>query len=167
MTNAENNSYPTPIDKIRKGNHPYKFKIMEDFEYTDTNWQLEHEFDSQWLRIAVDGIITVKSNENGYAWDGCTPKKSLWNLSIIGVPDGHVDYRTMKPYTYDASLVHDALYQYLDSVPITKKVIDQLFLKMLGRFQTKTYLLFFCQGFRWSWNCSKKCLIVDCGFPLI
>lgn len=82
-------------------------------------------------------MVTVKANESGYAWDGCTPKWSLLNLVIVGVPDGHVDHRTMKPFTYHASLVHDALYQYLDSVPVPKAEIDRLFLKMLGDFKLR------------------------------
>lgn len=143
MTNGDLNSYPTPISKTRKGNRPYKFKIMEDYEYSDSGWMLDQEFDSQWLKICMDGKIIVKSNENGFAWDGCTPKISLWNLIIIGVPDGHVDYRTMKPYTYYASLVHDALYQYLDSVPVKKNAIDKLFFKMLGDFKLR-HIYYFC-----------------------
>lgn len=137
------NKLPIPRTRQRKGNFPYKFRIDNDFEYSDTGWKLEKEFDSKWLKIGTDGKITVKANEKGYAWDGCTPKKSILNLIIIGVPDGHVDHRTMKPYTYYASLVHDALYQYLDSVPIPKKEIDLLFLKMLGDFRLrKTYYYF-------------------------
>ncbi len=140
------NTYPEPISKVRKGNHPYKFKIMEDYEYTDTSWNLNEDFITQWLEISKGGKVTVKANENGFAWDGCTPKKSLWNLFIIGVPDGHVDYRTMKPHTYYASLVHDALYQYLDSVPVTKKAIDRLFLKMLGDFKLRYIYYFFVRA---------------------
>ena len=42
-----------------------------------------------------------------------------------------------------ASLVHDALYQYLDSVPVNKRSIDLLFLIMLGDFKLrKLYHLF-------------------------
>ena len=141
------NTYPAPISKTRRGNYPYKFKIDEDYEYSDTNWTLDQEFDSQWLKISVNGTLTIKSNENGFAWDGCTPKTSLWNLLIIGVPDGHVDYRTMQPYAYHASMVHDALYQYLDSVPVTKKQIDQLFLKMLGDFKPRYLYYFFVRLF--------------------
>ncbi len=37
----------------------------------------------------------------------------------------------MKPKTYYASLVHDALYQYLDTIPIPRKEIDRVFLEML------------------------------------
>jgi hypothetical protein len=137
------NSYPEPRTRIRKGNHPYKFKITEDFEYPDTGWSLDHQFVAKWLEIDTDGKLKVKANESGYAWDGCTPKKSIFNLLIIGTPDGHIDYRTMQPFTYHASMVHDVLYQYLDSVPVTKKQIDRLFLKMLGDFKPRyIYYLF-------------------------
>lgn len=129
-------NFPTPRHIIRRGNYPYLYKITEDYLH-QTDWKLEQPFLSRWLEISCDGWIRVKANESGYAWDGCTPKFSLFNIAIVGIPDGHVDYRTMQPYTYHASLVHDALYQYLDSVPIPKREIDNLFLKMLGDFKLR------------------------------
>jgi len=141
------NSYPTPRTIQRRGNFPYKFQITEDYTYSDTGWKLSKEFDSQWLKIGTNGELTVKANQSGYVWDGCTPKWGFLNLTIIGVPDGHLDYRTMKPYTYYASLVHDALYQYLDSVPVSKKEIDKLFLKMLGDFKLRKIYYFFVKTF--------------------
>ena len=109
---------------------------MEDYIY-DSDWIIGKQFTSEWLEISEKGKIKVKANEHGYSWDGCTPKWSFLNLMIIGVPDGHINYRTMKPYTYYASLVHDALYQYLDTVPVPKEKIDLLFLKMLGDFKLR------------------------------
>lgn len=135
--------YPQPIHRPRKGYHPYKFTIMEDFVYPDTGWILKEPFEAQWLKISKKGCITVKANVTGYAWDGCTPKWSFLGLAVIGTPDGHIDYRTGKPYTYYASMVHDALYQYLDSVPVTKAQVDKLFLKMLGDFRLRN-LYYFC-----------------------
>ena len=126
-----------PREIQRKGNFPYKFKIETDFVYEDTGWILTKDYISKWLYISKEGVITVRANDKGYSWDGCTPKWSVFNLFIIGTPDGHVNYRTMKPYTYYASLVHDALYQYLDTVPIKKVDIDSLFLKMLGDFKPR------------------------------
>ncbi|RJX69479.1 hypothetical protein DZ860_14925 [Vibrio sinensis] len=134
--------WPQPRKIVRKGNFPYKFKIETDYEY-QTHWRLEKAFVSQWLDISTDGLITVKAGEHGYRWDGCTPKVSVLNLWILGVPDGHINYRTMKPYTYYASLVHDALYQYLDTVPVSKADIDLLFLEMLGDFKLKKIYYFF------------------------
>jgi len=129
-------NYPQPREIVRKGNFPYIFKIEKDYVY-ETGWILEKPFLSRWLEISTSGRLTVKANETGYAWDGCTPKWSVFNLFIIGTPDGHIDHRTMRPFTYRASLVHDALYQYLDPVPVTKDQIDRLFLKMLGDFKLR------------------------------
>jgi hypothetical protein len=53
--------------------------------------------------------ITVTAR---YAWDGCSPKLCVWDL-LLGTPDGVVDSATKQPKTYYASLVHDALYQFL------------------------------------------------------
>ncbi len=130
------NEWPQPRDIKRKGNFPYKFRIDEDYHYK-TSWKLDIPFESEWLKISEDGVITVKANKTGYAWDGCTPKFSLLNLFILGVPDGHIDYRTMKPFTYYASLIHDVLYQYLNTIPVTKKDVDLLFLNMLGDFKLR------------------------------
>jgi hypothetical protein len=127
---------PTPRVKKRTGNHPYIFKEMINYTYP-TTWSLRAPFIAEWLEISTDGLVTVKANDNGYSWDGCTPKLSLFDIKIVGVPDGHIDFRTMKPYTYRASMVHDALYQYLDSVPVYKKDIDLLFLEMLGDFRLR------------------------------
>jgi hypothetical protein len=139
--------FPRPMERQRKCNFPYTFKISEDYTYAETGWSLATEFRSKWLHISTDGLVTVKANQSGYAWDGCTPKWSLLNLVIIGVPDGHVDHRTMKPFTYYASLVHDALYQYLDSVPVPKADIDRLFLKMLGDFKLRGLYYFAVKHF--------------------
>ena len=130
------NHWPQPREIVRSGNFPYIFKIEQDYTHP-TSWSLEEPFESEWLEISVDGLIRIKANDSGYAWDGCTPKFSFFNLWVIGVPDGHVDYRTMQPYTYYASLVHDALYQYLDTVPVPKADVDQLFLEMLGDFKLR------------------------------
>lgn len=123
--------YPQPRDlsRGRPRTYPWKFKIRDDFQYKSTI--IEREFDSQWLRLDKNGLITIKANEHGYAWDGCTPKISILGLAIIGVPDGHIDIDTMEPKTYYASLVHDAFYQYLRDIPVSKKEVDQLFLKMM------------------------------------
>nr|VFJ89687.1 MAG: hypothetical protein BECKLFY1418A_GA0070994_100848 [Candidatus Kentron sp. LFY] len=135
--------WPIPRKFIRKGNFPYKFKIKEDYPY-ESGWKLEKPFVSEWLEISTSGRITIKaSEEKPYCWDGCSPKRSMLNLFIFGTPDGHVDHRTMKPYTYYASLVHDALYQYLDCVPVTKEKIDLLFLEMLGDFKLRRVYHFF------------------------
>ena len=130
------NAWPSPREIQRSGNYPYKFKITEDY-HCESGWILSEPFDAQWLSISTSGTITVKANDSGYAWDGCTPKWSLLNLWVIGTPDGHINHRTMKPYTYYASLIHDALYQYLDTVPVSKQAIDQLFLTMLGDFKPR------------------------------
>ncbi len=86
-----------------------------------------------------------------YAWDGCTPKRWFYWLFIVGTPDWwwktlHIfkfkkdastgDYGPDPKSVYwrqafHASLVHDALYQYLDTIPISKRDADKLFYEML------------------------------------
>jgi len=81
-----------------------------------------------------------------YAWDGCTPKRLFFWLALIGTPDWWhgehkiqaiseqgtlVEKKVFWQLCMHASLVHDALYQYLDSIPLTKNQVDQLFHDML------------------------------------
>ena len=81
------------------------------------------------LVIERDGRITVT---RGYAWDGCTPNFCLFDF-LIGVPDGVVHVRTGRPKTYYATLVHDALYQFLpDGLPLTRRRADEFFLRLMA-----------------------------------
>ncbi|MDX8400545.1 MAG: hypothetical protein R8K20_09915 [Gallionellaceae bacterium] len=134
--------FPKPREKLRKGNFPYIFVEHEDFPH-QTDWTLERSFEAEWLSISKSGLIIVKANKTGYAWDGCSPKFDILNLVVVGVPDGHFDYRTGKAYTYRASMVHDALYQYLDSIPVSKADVDLLFLIMLGDFKPRHIYYYF------------------------
>lgn len=80
-----------------------------------------------------------------YAWDGCTPKVPFYWLAIIGIPDWwEKRHRVLRleagelreqdvfwPLAHPASLVHDALYQYLNVAPVAKHEADLLFFHML------------------------------------
>ena len=91
----------------------------------------------------VDYDFSVK---RAYAWDGCTPKRWFFWLALIGTPDWAQKIETIRTIddktpckkkelfwqqAHHASLIHDALYQYLDSIPIPKKNVDNLFHEML------------------------------------
>lgn len=80
------------------------------------------------LVVERDGRITVT---RGYAWDGCTPKFCIFDI-LIGVPDGVVHAKTGRPKTYYASLIHDALYQFLpDGLPFERVDADRFFLRLM------------------------------------
>lgn len=83
---------------------------------------------------------------NTYAWDGCSPKAWFLWLTLCGVPDWKrrlSEVLTLRPNgtvykkivfwqkAHHASLVHDALYQYLHRIPIAKAKVDRLFYQML------------------------------------
>ncbi|MDY6791983.1 MAG: DUF1353 domain-containing protein [Thermodesulfobacteriota bacterium] len=81
------------------------------------------------LIIEVDGMLTVT---RGYAWNGCSPKICFLDI-LLGTPDGAVYGPTGKPKTYFASMVHDALYQFLYSkTPITRAEADGCFLRLMA-----------------------------------
>jgi len=83
----------------------------------------------RWLEVTRTGAITVLS---GYAWDGCTPKLCALDL-LFGTPDGVVDVRTARPRTYYASLVHDAMYQFLgDGLGLPRGDADRFFLRLMS-----------------------------------
>jgi hypothetical protein len=68
----------------------------------------------------------------GYAWDGCSPKVCILDV-LLGTPDGVVDSTTKQPKTYYASLVHDALYQFLlDGLPFHRWQADHCFLRLMA-----------------------------------
>src|SRR3989441_12713724 len=76
------------------------------------------------------GTITVAARS---AWDGCTPKFCIPDI-LLGTPDRLVDSKTTQPKTYYASLVHDALYQFLlDGLPFTRRQADGCFLRLMGQ----------------------------------
>jgi hypothetical protein len=98
------------------------------------------------VNIATKQVCYDFSQPNAYAWDGCTPKRWFFWLALIGTPDWWhgehkiqaiteqgelVDKKVFWQLCMHASLVHDALYQYLDNIPLTKIQVDQLFYDML------------------------------------
>jgi hypothetical protein len=127
--------------------------IAEDMSFADGQGRV-------WLSLKTNGDIIVSTD---YAWDGCTPKLCLLDV-LLGVPDGAVDSRTGKVKTYHASLVHDALYQFLDvGLPYTRKDADDFFLRLMeetGFVLRKVYywaVRLFGGAFRWySTNYGKK-----------
>lgn len=82
------------------------------------------------LEIHPNGDARVLAN---YAWDGCTPKFSLFDI-VFGIPDGIPNQVTKKPKAYYASLMHDVLYQFLDAnLPLSREQADRVFLEILTR----------------------------------
>jgi hypothetical protein len=98
------------------------------------------DFANEWMSINADGLIVVKgTHDKGYAWDGCSPKLNFLHL-IWGTADGAMDFRTAKPFTYYASMIHDILYQFKKEVPVSRMEADILFAKILRK-----------AGFIWWW----------------
>jgi hypothetical protein len=80
------------------------------------------------LIIETTGRITVT---RGYSWNGCSPKVCVFDF-LLGTPDGVVHKNTGRPKTYFASMVHDALYQFLKTdSPIGRKQADDCFLRLM------------------------------------
>ena len=82
------------------------------------------------LRLIVrkSGTVTVRAS---YAWDGCSPKVCIFDI-VFGTPDGVVDSTTKRPKTYYASLVHDAMYQFLlDGLPFKRPQVDGCFRRLM------------------------------------
>ena len=84
---------------------------------------LGRTFKNEWLEIKPSGVMIVSK---GYAWNGCSPKWQIFDL-MLGTPDGAIDQQTFKPITYFESMLHDALYQFKDSIPVTRKEVDLIF----------------------------------------
>ena len=94
------------------------------------------------IRLVLEkgGRIVVM---RGYAWNGCSPKFCLCDI-LLGTPDGAVDARTGRPKTYFASLVHDALCQFLpDGLPLSRGDVDRCFLALLAESGFRPRWLYF------------------------
>jgi len=130
--------------KKRKG--IYKFVTREDCIYKTSLANIR--FENAWLSIETDGTVTVKgTNEQGYAWDGCTPKWNVLDLLLIGTPDGRVIVNTEKPITYYASLIHDILLQFRADIGISRKQADKVFLEYLGDFSLRHLYYIVVRGY--------------------
>ena len=111
----------------------YKFVHRHD-EYiaTDLRFKAPYRSESGLVEVTRDGVISVCGSAlDGYAWDGCTPKFQFLDF-VMGTPDGRFDLDTCEPITYYASMFHDALYQFKDEVPISRKTSDLIFFKLLN-----------------------------------
>lgn len=96
-------------------------KVNNDTVFRDKNGKIR-------MIIETDGQLTVIS---GYTWNGCSPKVCMLDL-FLGTPDGALYAPTGKPKTYYASMVHDALYQFLSAdAPITREQADKCFLQLM------------------------------------
>ena len=112
-----------------------------DEEYV---YNLRHHLPTEWhdgcAFVDRDGHRRLEIHPNGdahvlanYAWDGCTPKFTVFDL-VFGIPDGVPNQITKKPKAYYASLLHDVLYQFLDAnLPLSRVQADRVFLEILVR----------------------------------
>jgi hypothetical protein len=100
----------------------YKFVEHHNICY-DINVAID--FQNEWLLIR-NGIAVVKgSYKKGYAWNGCSPKFNIWDLTF-GTPDGRTDMKTEKSITYYASMIHDCLYQFGKEMGLKRVIADNL-----------------------------------------
>lgn len=110
----------------------WRYKLQEDFHHEYSKDFPEMEVDQDWLKIHGRKVFIPK----GYAWNGCNPSYRIRfsRLGIdwwIGTPDGSLD-ETGRPITSNASLLHDALCQYREVLPlVTKKMSVELFAEQL------------------------------------
>jgi hypothetical protein len=83
---------------------------------TEKNIYFHDRNEKVWGRIDRFGIYI----EEGYAWNGCTPKRWIWPFGWCGTPDLN---------TQLASLVHDFLYQFCrtEHFPLHKSDVDAIF----------------------------------------
>ena len=98
------------------------FSIAEDRVFKDAKGRLRLILEKEGGRITV---------LRGYTWNGCSPKFLIFDV-LLGTPEGVTHSETQKSKTYFASMVHDALYQFLDKgLPLTRRQADATFLRLL------------------------------------
>lgn len=115
----------------------YLFTLGYDYSYwspylLDKDYYFYDDKDRLWLVLGSDGLIIVKK---GYSWNGCSPKIEIMGR-IFGTSDGPIDPDSKLPkQTYCASMVHDALSQFLNDpdMVLSKRRIDKIFYLILKR----------------------------------
>lgn len=109
------------------------YKLKEDYVWKSThtqekNWGFVDQKGVLQMKLMSDGHIVVMK---GYCWDGCTPKFCLLDV-LLGTPEGAVHYQSGHPKTWDASLVHDALCQFINTdLPLNQRQVDSIMLELL------------------------------------
>jgi len=82
------------------------------------------------LKLLSDGHIIVMKD---YCWDGCTPKFCFLDV-LFGTREGAIVKKIGTPKTWDASLVHDALCQFLPAdLPLKQSQVDSIMLELLKK----------------------------------
>lgn len=102
------------------------------------------------LLIEMDGMITVTKD---YAWDGCTPKFYIADLRL-GMPEGATHVESRVPCTYHATLVHDALYQFLGAHDVYRRIdADRCFAALMRERGFRSRALYYAgvRTFGWLW----------------
>jgi len=110
----------------------YIYCLEEDYSYKSAI--TGRTFENEWFKLDKDGTVTVKgSHKKGYAWDGCSPKFKFRDVCLIGIPDAVLNWKTKKPKTYYASMIHDVFYQFSYAVKsfVSRKEVDLLFYDIL------------------------------------
>lgn len=114
------------------------YTLEHDFVWSsgtafEQDWSCRDKNDVERLVIRRDGTFVVRAD---YGWDGCSPKYSIFDIALVGTPEGITNPKTLKCKTYYASLLHDALYQFMPEfkeakVPITYHFANRMLLKLL------------------------------------
>lgn len=103
-----------------------QWRYALDSDYGHTSLHLAGiVFENEWLTIRACNMV-IKA---GYAWDGCSPCKSILGLLYLGPPDGAEHLGV--PATYHASLAHDALCQWRHEIGISKAASIAIFRELL------------------------------------
>ena len=114
-----------------------KIYVLKD-EYK-INTQSKRRIRTNFILLDYDGVLTIYS---GYAWNGASPKFSLFDM-VFGTPEG-IKNKNDKPKTYYPTLVHDALYQLSTIADIgNRKNADKLFYDMLRKERFKSAKLYY------------------------
>lgn len=108
----------------------YKYTLEADYFYASgikgRSFEGKDAKGRVWLRITPDGTLFIPK---GYAWDGAT-----------FAPDF--------PQLYYPTLVHDALYQFLPHTPMSRKEIDDIFLRQMQEANFKLAKIYY-RAVRW------------------
>ena len=101
--------------------HVWRYQLSQDYTYNHPEFALVRNIAVPYVSIK-DSTIRIGA---GYSWDGCSPKLYILGFWTVGTPDGAL--KQGLPWTYHASLVHDALCQYRHVVGLNKQQVLRVF----------------------------------------
>lgn len=109
---------------------PWRYRTHEELVFHSPHLVGVRPFKNEWIEMDGQGRLIIAKD---YAWDGMSPTKYIrrWNYWLGPYQGGPDPVHKHLPYTWRASLVHDAFCQFRYEVPLKQSATVHIFEDML------------------------------------